>query len=125
MFLLPFFVYFLYFLKWGCLRWLYFVYPLSLTCLVLKSIYPICVLVCLCYFFTGDYREDILDVYLSRLNSSNISEVHRFIDVATNYAWRTKAKHIYCPCVECKNVVVFNDIEQTIYEGLYNLDKVW
>jgi hypothetical protein len=26
---------------------------------------------------------------LSRLDPSNISEVHRFIDVAMNHAWRT------------------------------------
>jgi hypothetical protein len=44
---------------------------------------------------------------LSRLDPSYISEVHRFIDVATKHAWRTKTKHIYCPCMDCKNVVVF------------------
>ena len=51
---------------------------------------------------------------LSRLDPSYISEVHRFIDVATNHAWRTKTKHIYCPCMDCKNAVVFNDTEQII-----------
>jgi hypothetical protein len=51
---------------------------------------------------------------LSRLDSSYISEVHRFIDVATEHAWRTKIKHIYCPCMDCKNVVVFDDINQII-----------
>jgi hypothetical protein len=51
---------------------------------------------------------------LSRLDPSYISEVHMFIDVSTNYAWRTKTKHIYCPCMDCKNVVVFDDKEQII-----------
>jgi hypothetical protein len=51
---------------------------------------------------------------LSRLDPSYISEVHRFIDVATNYAWRTKKKHIYCPCMDYKNTVVFDDTEQII-----------
>jgi hypothetical protein len=50
---------------------------------------------------------------LSRLDPSYISEVHRFIDVATNHAWRTKTKHIYCRCMNCKNVV-FYDGEQII-----------
>jgi hypothetical protein len=48
---------------------------------------------------------------LSRLDPSYISEVHRFIVVATNHAWKTKTKHIYCPCMDCKNVVVFDDTE--------------
>jgi hypothetical protein len=51
---------------------------------------------------------------LSRLYPSNISEVHRFIDVATEHAWRTKTNHIYCPCMDCKNVVVFDDTNQII-----------
>ena len=51
---------------------------------------------------------------LSRLDPSYISEVHRFIVVATNHAWRTKTKHIYCPCMDCKNAVVFDDTEQII-----------
>jgi hypothetical protein len=51
---------------------------------------------------------------LSRLDPSYISEVHRFIDVATEHAWRTKTKHIYCLCMECKNVVVFDDTNQII-----------
>jgi hypothetical protein len=52
---------------------------------------------------------------LSRLDPSYISEVHRFIDdVAINHTWRIKTKHIYCPCMDCKNVVVFDDMEQII-----------
>jgi hypothetical protein len=51
---------------------------------------------------------------LSRLDPSYISEVHKFIVVATNHAWRTKTKHIYCPCMDCKNAVVFDDTEQII-----------
>jgi ribosomal protein S27E len=52
---------------------------------------------------------------LSRLDPSYISEVHRFIDdVAINHTWRIKTKHLYCPCMDCKNVVVFDDMEQII-----------
>ena len=51
---------------------------------------------------------------LSRLDPSYISEVHKFIVVAKNHAWRTKTKHIYCPCMDCKNAVVFDDTEQII-----------
>jgi hypothetical protein len=51
---------------------------------------------------------------LSRLDPSYISEVHRFIDVTTKHAWRAKTKHIYCPCMHCKNVVVFDDTNQII-----------
>jgi DNA-binding PadR family transcriptional regulator len=43
---------------------------------------------------------------LSRLDPSYIYEVHRFIDVATNHTWRTKTKHIYYPCMDCKNIIV-------------------
>jgi hypothetical protein len=43
---------------------------------------------------------------LSRLDASYISEVHRFIDVATNHAWRTKTKHIYCPCMDPSQVLL-------------------
>jgi hypothetical protein len=51
---------------------------------------------------------------LSKLDPSYISKVHRFIVVATNHAWRTKTKHIYFPCMDCKNVIVFDDTEQII-----------
>jgi hypothetical protein len=51
---------------------------------------------------------------LSRLDPSYISEVHRFIDAAMNHACRTKTKHIYCLCMDCENIVVFDDTEQTI-----------
>jgi hypothetical protein len=46
---------------------------------------------------------------LSILDPLYIPEVHRFIDAAKNYAWRTKTKHIYCPCKDYKNIIVFND----------------
>jgi len=49
---------------------------------------------------------------LSRLYPSYIAEVHRFIDAAKTHAWRTKTKHIYCPCIDYKNIVVFDDTEQ-------------
>jgi hypothetical protein len=70
---------------------------------------------------------------LSRLDLSSIFEVHWFIDIAMNHARRTKIKHTYCPCMDCKNVVVFDDKEQIIshlvmpriYEGLHYLDKAW
>jgi hypothetical protein len=51
---------------------------------------------------------------LSRQDPSYISKVHMFIDVGTNHAWRTKTKHIYRPCMDCKNDVVFDDKVQTI-----------
>jgi hypothetical protein len=50
---------------------------------------------------------------LSRLDPSYMSEVLRFIDVGTKHAWRTKTKHIYCPCMDCKTVV-FDDTYQII-----------
>ena len=56
---------------------------------------------------------------LSRLDLSYIPEVHRFIDAAKNHAGRTKAKHIYCPCMDCKNVVVFDDTELIISHMVY------
>jgi len=48
---------------------------------------------------------------LSRLDPSYIMEVHKFIVAATRHAQRTKQKHIYCPCTDCKNVAVFGDVE--------------
>jgi len=38
-------------------------------------------------------------------------EVQKFIDVAKIHARRTKAKHICCPCADCKNIVVFDNVE--------------
>jgi hypothetical protein len=64
--------------------------------------------------FIGNDGENILDVNLSRLYPSYISEVHRFIDIAMKHAWRTKTNHIYCPRLNCKNVVVFDDTNQII-----------
>jgi hypothetical protein len=51
---------------------------------------------------------------LTRLDPSYISEVHMFIYVTTNHAWRAKTMHIYCPCMDCKNVVVYGDTERII-----------
>jgi len=56
---------------------------------------------------------------LSRLDPSYISEIHRFIDAAQNHAWRTKAKHIYYPCIDCKNIVVFDNTKQITYHLVY------
>jgi hypothetical protein len=70
---------------------------------------------CVFYYFLQVVMERTSWMYnLSRLDPSYISEVHRFIDVATEHAWRTKTKHIYCPCMDCKNVVVFDDTNQII-----------
>jgi hypothetical protein len=49
---------------------------------------------------------------LSRLDPSYQLEVHRFIDAAKRHACREKTKHIYCSCIDCKNVVVFEDANQ-------------
>jgi len=51
---------------------------------------------------------------LSRLDPSYIPEVHKFIDVAKNHALRTKMKHIYCPCYDCRNIILFEDTEAII-----------
>jgi hypothetical protein len=51
---------------------------------------------------------------LSRLDPSYIPEVHRFIDAAKNHARRTKKTHIHCPCVDCRNVVVFDGTQQIL-----------
>jgi hypothetical protein len=55
---------------------------------------------------------------LSRLDNSYREEVNKFIDAATRHAKRTKQKHIYCPCRDCKNVVVFDDTGSIIYHLL-------
>ena len=49
---------------------------------------------------------------LSRLDSSYQLEVGRFIDTAKRHASSEKRKYIYCPCVDCKNIVVFEDADQ-------------
>jgi ribosomal protein S27E len=46
---------------------------------------------------------------LLRLDPSYQLEVRRFIDAAKRHACREKTKYIYCPCIDCKNVVVFED----------------
>ena len=51
---------------------------------------------------------------LSRLDESYIPEVHKFIDAAKNHAWRTKKTHIHCPCMDCRNVRVFDDHQQIL-----------
>ena len=49
---------------------------------------------------------------LSRLDPSYRLEVHKFIDAARRHACRQKTKYIYCACIKCKNVVVFEDVEE-------------
>jgi len=51
---------------------------------------------------------------LSRLDPSYVVEVQKFIDAAKIHAQRTKAKHICCPCTDCKNFVVFDNVEAII-----------
>ena len=51
---------------------------------------------------------------LSRLDPSSWLEVHRFIDTTKRYACREKAKYIYCLCIGCKNIVVFDDTQHII-----------
>ena len=48
---------------------------------------------------------------LSRLDPSYVVEVQKFIDVVKIHARRTKAKHICCPRADCKNIVVFDNVE--------------
>jgi len=66
---------------------------------------------------------------LSRLDPLYISEVHRFIDAAKNHAWRTKMEHIYCPYIDSKNIVVFDDTEQItshlVYRGFLKDYLIW
>ena len=38
--------------------------------------------------------------------------VRKFIDATRRHACRQKAKYICCPCIECKNVAVFEDAEK-------------
>jgi hypothetical protein len=93
----------LYFLEEGCKERLVSVsfvnFCLSLIYLVVRKCWfmfllPICVLVCLCYFLQVMMERTSWMYNFSRLDPSYISEIHRFIDVAMNHAWRTKTKHI-------------------------------
>ena len=49
---------------------------------------------------------------LSRLDPSYLLEVLKFIDAARRHACRQKTKYICCPYIECKNVAVFEDVEE-------------
>ena len=49
---------------------------------------------------------------LSRLDPSYHLKVHKFIDAARRHACKQKMKYICCPCIECKNVVVIEDVEE-------------
>ena len=52
---------------------------------------------------------------LSRLDPSYILEVQKFIDAPKNQAWRTKkTTHIHCPCIDCRNMVLFDDTQQIL-----------
>jgi hypothetical protein len=66
---------------------------------------------------------------LSRLDPSYISNAHRFIDAAKNHFWRTKKKHINCPYMDCKNIVVFDDTEwiisHLVYRGFMKDYMIW
>ena len=49
---------------------------------------------------------------LSRLHPSYHLEVRKFIDAARRHACKQKTKYICCPCIQCKNVAVFEDAEE-------------
>jgi len=49
---------------------------------------------------------------LSRLDPSYRLEVRKFIVAARTHAYKQKTKCICCPCIECKNVAVFEDAEE-------------
>jgi len=51
---------------------------------------------------------------LSRLDPSYITEVQRFIDAAQNHASRTRKTHIHCLCMDCRNLVLSDDIQQIL-----------
>ena len=51
---------------------------------------------------------------LSRLDTSYITEVQRFIDAAQNHASRTRKTHIHCPCMDCRNLFVSDDIQRIL-----------
>jgi len=51
---------------------------------------------------------------ISRLDPSYIMEVQKFIDVAKRHAQGTKTKHICCPCTDCKNIVVSDDVRSIL-----------
>jgi len=51
---------------------------------------------------------------LSRQDPSYIPEVCRFVDAAKNHALRTKTKHIYCPCIDCRIINIYEDTEAII-----------
>jgi hypothetical protein len=51
---------------------------------------------------------------LSKLDPSYRLKIYRFIDAAKRHACRENMKHVYCPCIGCKNIDVFDDIEEII-----------
>ena len=74
--------------------------------------------------------ERLLWMYsLSRLDPSYHLEVRKFIDAARRHACRQKMKYICCPCIECKNVVVFEDAEEIsshlVHRGFMNDYLIW
>jgi hypothetical protein len=66
---------------------------------------------------------------LSRLHPSYVPEIHRFIDAAKNHARRTKKMRIHCPCMDCRNVVVFDDTQQIlshlVHQGFMKDYLIW
>jgi len=51
---------------------------------------------------------------LSRLDTSYITEVQRFVDAAQNHASRTRKTHIHCPCMDCRNLVVLMTFNKSL-----------
>jgi hypothetical protein len=49
---------------------------------------------------------------LSRLDPSYQLEVRRFIDAANRHTSRAKTKYIYCPCIDCKVIIIFKEVDQ-------------
>jgi len=53
---------------------------------------------------------------LSRLDPSYIPKVHRsLMRLRTMLGEQRRSTYIYCPCIDYKNIVVFDDTEQNIF----------
>jgi len=66
---------------------------------------------------------------LSRLDPSYIPEVHEFVDAAKNHALRINTKHICCPCIDWRNIILFEDTEviisRLVYRGFMKDYLIW
>ena len=74
--------------------------------------------------------ETLLWMYsLSRLDPSYHLEVHKFIDAARRHTCRQKTKYIGCLCIQCKNIVVFEDAEEIsshlVHRGFMKDYLIW